>query len=306
MCHAAVHLMAGGRGAESFRRDPVVIRFDVHPSEIPQAKPWNAWVLGKWRIQSLDYLLMNDESFAANWEVGKPAREQEEREHRAKFGSRLVGELPVQFFVGTTHTSIHALQPILRLREPEDLQDLTTRGAVQDLFNLCLGYTNKGVPLGQAPLCPQLAFPGRSVKIRPDGDPDEKKVWGWEPRRGRRTTEHPWDSNLHIEIFRRLGRKTNLPPMDLILLFYNLTAEEPCRSIAIGRRVRVPYEHPKPYRLELTCMCVRDRVDSYSMGPTFPASYQLIMGVAQTFIVCARGRFNYGIIVLLTFPACVL
>ncbi len=40
---------------------------------------------------------------------------------------------------------------------------------------------------------------------------------------------------LYVEIFRRVGRKTDFPPMDLILLFYNLTAEVGCRSITIGQ-----------------------------------------------------------------------
>ncbi|RDX46103.1 hypothetical protein OH76DRAFT_1407236 [Lentinus brumalis] len=233
MCHAAVHLTAGGRGAEAFRRDPMVMHFEAHRSKNPRAKPWNAWVLGRWRLQSLEECLKNNASFARKWHSGvKASMAEREAKHRAEFGSRFIGELLVLFAVENTHSLITAEQPILQLSEPEDLQDPTTRGAVEDLLNMCLGYTNKGVPLGQAPGRPQLAFPGRSIMLKPNEGASTKKVWGWTSEG---TRDSPWDSDLYLEIFRRVGRKTDLPPMDLILLFYNLTAEVACRSITIGQ-----------------------------------------------------------------------
>ncbi len=159
--------------------------------------------------------------------------EQREIKHRAEFGSRFIGELLVLFTLENTHNMVTSGEAILQLSEPEDLQDRTTRGAVEDLINMCLGNTNKGVPLGQAPGRPQLVFPGRTIKIKPGEGASTKKEWGWTPFQG--TRDRPWDSDLYVETFRRVGRKTDFPPMDLILLLYNLTAEVACRSITIGQ-----------------------------------------------------------------------
>ncbi|TFK86518.1 hypothetical protein K466DRAFT_565949 [Polyporus arcularius HHB13444] len=234
MCQASLHLMKGGRGAESSRHNPMIMRFEVFPSQDPNAKPWNAWILDEWRSRPLNDFLRDDASFAKAWNDMKTERERQEAKDKIRFGSRFVGELPVLFYVEKTNCLLIMLYPILKLREPDALQDPESRGALEDLILLCLGYTNLGIPLGQMGTCEQLAFPGRMVR--------EKKEWAWLPRG---TMERPWDK-LYIEIFRRLGRKTDLPPMDLMLLFWNLTAETYCPGIVFGSSDDSPEARRRP------------------------------------------------------------
>ncbi|KAI0718044.1 hypothetical protein C8T65DRAFT_639834 [Cerioporus squamosus] len=224
MCQASLHLMNDGRGAESIRHNPIVMRFEVFPTADLRAKPWNAWTLKGWRHRSLNDSLAKDSSFAKAWEEQKAQRERQEAKDRIKFGARFVGELPVIFYVDKTHSMLIAQYPILKLRDPDALQTPEARGALDDLIALCLGYTNMGIPLGLMSGCEMVAFPGRVVRMK------EKKGWGWLPRG---TMERPWD-DLWEEIFRHVGRKTDLPPMDLMLLFWNLTAEEYCRGLVLG------------------------------------------------------------------------
>ncbi len=233
MCQALVHLMDDGRGAEAFRRNPVIMRFEVHPSKDPRAKPCNAYTLKQWRHRSLNDFLKDDaKSFAREWEGMRAVREAREAQHRAEYGTRFVGDMPVIFYIENTHASTVAMYPIFKLREPNALQNRRARGAVEDLLSLCLGYTNKGIPLGQlsVPGLEALAFPGRIVRVKPSGAANEKKEWGWTLRG---TLESPWD-DLDVGVFRRTGRRTDLPPMELMHLFHDLTAERPSRSMAIG------------------------------------------------------------------------
>lgn len=214
MCLATFHLMADGRGAERFRRTQHMFHFVAIPSsERGCNRPWNRWSLDEWSFPLVNEFIKQDTTFARMWESAlSQCAEQIERD-RATYGDRFIGELPVIFNVEGTHMSLLVLYPVVALHDPEALQDSKTRGAVDDLVNLCIGYTNFGIPMKPWNEDDAVAYPVQMVRM------GESRRWGHVPLGTAEAPFHPDHLNI---IFSNIGRKSELHPLELMVIFSQL------------------------------------------------------------------------------------